>query len=205
MSNSFENLSDEAKSVRLLDYVQDRLDADSRAEVEAAVVGNTDLADELAYYQGLANAGELAEPQTDHEFGWARLSKAIETETDISSTPPLAANDNSQLWRIATFALGLVALVQAGLLLGTSPASMEDDPIYVPVTQAAGFHVQVIFENAATSEEIRELLTGIDGEIIAGPSAIGLYDVRFATEEERSIGLDTLRDATDLIESATLK
>ncbi|MEM7664015.1 MAG: hypothetical protein AAF292_17375 [Pseudomonadota bacterium] len=205
MSNSFENLSDEAKSVRLLDYVQDRLDADSRAEVEAAVVGNTDLADELAYYQGLANAGELAEPQADHEFGWVRLSKAIETETDISSTPPLAANDNSQLWRIATFALGLVALVQAGLLLGTSPASIEDDPIYVPVTQATGFDVQVIFENAATSEEIRELLTGIDGEIIAGPSAIGLYDVRFATEEERSIGLDTLRDATDLIESATLK
>ncbi|MEL7481691.1 MAG: hypothetical protein AAGJ29_09015 [Pseudomonadota bacterium] len=204
MSNPFKDLTEDAKSARILDYVKGRLDEDDRAAVEAAALEDPVIAEELAYYQGLGRAGHAAPEPQDHEFGWSRLSKAIDEDTQ-SSAPPLAANDNSQLWRVAAFGLGLLALVQAGLLFDTWSGPGREEPVYIPVTEESGFDLQVIFANDATNADIRDLLIGLDGEIVAGPSAIGLYDVRFTSDDDRRAGLEGLRAASNLVESVNNK
>lgn len=204
MPESFTTLSDEEKSARLLDYVKGRLTEDQRKSVEDAVAADEALATELAYYQGLSNAEDPAEDPTDHSFAWARLSKAIDDDIQSNAPPQKAANDNSPVWRIASFALGLVALVQAGLLFSPGQFSGSDEPIYVPVAEDAGYVVRVIFAEDALVSDISDLFSDLEGQIVDGPSAIGLYDIGFASETAQTTALQTLQEATDLIESATL-
>ncbi|MEM7005831.1 MAG: hypothetical protein AAF498_08110 [Pseudomonadota bacterium] len=205
MSNPFEHFSDGAVSALLLDYVQHRLSDEDRTKVEVAAENNDALAEELAYYQGLANAGELAAASPDHELAWARLSKAIDEEQSTTAPTLIAANDNSHLWRIAAFSLGLIALVQTGFLLSSGYTSNNDQSLYVPVTEEGVYAVQAIFSDSATAGDISNLLNRIEGEITAGPSSLGLYEIGFSSVEKRDSGLETLREASELIESATPK
>jgi len=202
---SFENLSDEVKSARLLDYVQGRLTTQEKEAIDTAILNDPKWAEELAYYKGLSNASEPAPVPAGQEFGWARLSKAIDQETESMADPVIAANDNNPFWKLAAFAMGLVAIVQAGFLLIGTPASISEEPIYVPVAQTDHLEVRIIFTDSATSADISTLLQDIDAEIVAGPSAIGLYDVRFTSEDLRNEGLKELRGATAIIESVTFK
>ena len=205
MSTLFENLSDEAKSARLLDYVQGRLTAHEQGEIDVAIAGDEKLADELAYYRGLSNAAEPAPVPAGQEFGWARLAKSIDEDGVNSAKESHIANDNHQVWRSVAMALGLIAIVQAGFLFSGPSIPNSNEPIYVPVTETAQFDVRVIFSPPATSADITALLNQIDGEIVAGPSAIGLYDIRFDSESSRDDGLAELRGAETIVENATLK
>lgn len=204
MQSSFENLSGDDKSARLLDYVQGRLSDPEKQEIDAATASDAALAEELAYYQGLASAADAPEPSADHEFGWAKLSKSIDAEAAITPPIAVAANDNFNFWKVATLALGLVAAAQAAFLIGPlKPATT--DPIYVPVTQAAELDLQVIFIDTATSADMNLLLYDLDAEIVAGPSALGLYDIRFTSKSSRDAGLNALRSMPEIVESATPK
>jgi hypothetical protein len=205
LSTAFENLSDDEKSARLLDYVHGRTSQAEQNEIEAIILSDKVAAEELAYYQGLANAADPVAPSPDHEFGWAKLSKSIDQETLQPSASPLAANDNFKMWKVATFALAFVTLLQAAFIFTPVQPTQPQEPIYVPVTQEALFAVQVIFVDTTTSVKIRNLLNEIDGEIVSGPSALGLYDVQFSSEELRRAGLELLREQPDIIKSVTLK
>ena len=201
----FTDLSEDDKSARLLDYVQGRLSEAERLEIEAVTTRDTSLAEELAYYQGLANAANDAAPAADHEFGWAKLAKSIDKEAARTSDVTMAANDNFSIWKVATLALGIIALAQTALLAGSFTQATSEDPIYVPVTQPVSFDVQVIFIDTVTSARMTETLNALDADIVAGPSALGLYDIRFTSETTRDAGLQSLRAMQDVVESATRK
>jgi len=209
VSTPFENLSDEDKSARLLSYVQGRLTDSEQEAIDIAIADDLQWSEELAFYQGLSNAAEPAAVPAGQEFGWARLSKSIDQEVAKAAETSPAANDNTPFWRAAALALGFIALVQTGyLFVGTDTPNGEpnaETPIYVPVAQTAHLEARIIFVEDATSADISALLTQIDAEIVAGPSAIGLYDVRFKSEDSRDTGLEGLRDANTIVESATLK
>lgn len=205
MRSSFDKLSGDDKSARLLDYVHGRISDEEKREIDAAIKDDASLAEELAYYKGLANAADEPAQASDHEFGWAKLSKSI--DADISGTPPLpaAANDNFNFWKVATLALGLVVAAQATFLISPLEPTTIEDPIYVPVAETTEFDLQVIFADTATSASMSELLSSLDAEIVAGPSALGLYDIRFPTKPSMDSGLEALRAMPDIVESATLK
>lgn len=205
MSIRFENLSDDNKSARLLDYAQGRLGDVERAEIDLIISNDTKLAEELSYYQGLANAAEPASQSADHEFGWARLSKSIDAETHGHANQPIGANDNSRLWKIATLALGLIAIMQAGFMMNIQYPQGSKDAVYVPVAQDGHLQVQLIFVDTATSNQMNTLLNELDAKIVAGPSALGLYDVLFTSPAQKEAGLKRLSEATDIVESVTLK
>ena len=162
-------------------------------------------AEELALYEGLAKAGEnFHQAQSPGELGWARLSRAIETERQNEIKSQYVGQTTQPLWRYATFALGFVVIAQAAMWFSASNVSSE--PTYVTVTEAVdSFDAQVIFNPDATEIDIRELLHSVNGEIVMGPSALGIYTVRFVDEDARSASLDTLKAATKIIESASPK
>lgn len=202
MPNAFETLSDEAKSIQLLDYVKGRLSDEEKAAIDAAIIDDHALAEELTYYQALSNASVPADTPQDHDLAWARLSKALD-QTSPAQNAPKAANDNTVLWRAATLALGLIVAVQGGFLMSSDPSEGDNGGAYIPASEQAALIVKVMFSGSATSEDISTLLTDLDAEIVSGPSAIGLYDIRFETEAAQKAGLEALNTATGIVDVAT--
>ena len=128
------------------------------------------------------------------------LSNAITAEQ-----APVAANDNSRIWKYAAAALAIVAALQTAVLI--QPSTQAPAEIYVTASanDANTPAVNVIFQPSAPAEALTRVLKQVDGEIIAGPSAIGLYTVAFETETARDDALAALEAETGLVESVSLK
>lgn len=206
MSEPFENLSDDAKSAILLDYVKGRLGVEDTAAVEAAIERNPDLSREVSYYENLSKASEPAPRPLDHEFSWAKLSKAVDALPNTKASIPRAANDNRvSLWRAAAFAFGVLAIGQSVVLFSQTDKAGTDAELYIPVTETAELEANILFTPEASSREITELLNKLDAEIVGGPSAMGLYDIRFRDAESLEAGLTDLRQNSQLVANVSAK
>jgi hypothetical protein len=53
-------------------------------------------------------------------------------------------------------------------------STLSDPP---PATAAPGRQLRVVFDDGATAAAIHEILTGVGGQIVAGPSTLGTYTV----------------------------
>ena len=69
---------------------------------------------------------------------------------------------------------------------------------------AAGFSLSVAFAPDATEGAIRGLLQEVDARVSDGPSAIGLWQLSFASAEARDAGLARL-EADPIVESAQVR
>lgn len=58
------------------------------------------------------------------------------------------------------------------------------DPAAEPVRAAGGARLRLMFSPGATEREIRALLLGVHGEIVAGPSPVGAYTVEVPARGE---------------------
>ena len=200
MTVDLSDLSEQALSELLLDYVNGTASQEAVAAIEGRLPTDPKIADEIAYYKGLKNAVSLLKQSSEpDQLGWKRLSKAIEAEHS-----PGAANDNFQFWKYAAAALAVVAALQTVLLI-QSPGTPEE-PVFVTASaeNEAAFGLTVIFQPNTTADELTQALKAVNGEIIAGPSALGLYTVAFETEASRDSALEALAAQTDVIESVTL-
>jgi putative zinc finger protein/fervidolysin-like protein len=116
---------------------------------------------------------EESEGEERSRAGWWR---AMPLRALLAATPgPL---------RVSLVAQAAVILLLVGLLawqqLRTQPAAPSAD--YVTLSDPApapapSLSVRVMFSPQATEQEIRGLLHGIRGQIVAGPSRIGVYTV----------------------------
>ena len=200
MTFDLSDLSDQSLSELLLDYVQGTASQEAVEAIEARLPVDPKIADEIAYYKGLKTAvSPLKQSAPADELGWKRLSNAIEAERN-----PVAANDNFPFWKYAAAALAVVAALQTAFLV-QSPRTPEE-PVFVTASaeNEAAFGLTVIFQPNTTANDLTEVLKAVDGEIIAGPSALGLYTVAFETEASRDSALEALAAQPDVIESVTL-
>ena len=206
MTDNITKLSEQELSELLLKHVQGRTTSNESAAIEAAVKESPTLAEELAYYRGLSNAvKETGSGSLFDEIGWARLSKAIAAEPQTSAPESKAANDNQPFWKYAAAALAIVAALQTAFLV-QSPSD-TDDPVYVTASAENGseFALNIMFQPDASAQQITERLKSVDGEIFEGPSAIGLYAIRFETEAARDRALASLQDDDAIIDRVSVR
>lgn len=201
MTIDLSKLSDDALSDLVLEYARGTAADDVKAAIEARLPGDPKLADEVAYLQGLHRAvAPLNQDSMADELGWKRLSKAIAAEQ-----APVAANDNVRVWKYAAAALAVVAALQTAFLIQPSTQAPAETYITASADDNSSFALQVIFQDTATADQLTRSLKNVDGDIIAGPSALGLYTVAFETATARDEALAALEADTDLIESVSLK
>jgi len=199
-------LSDDAVSELLLEFVHGRLDPLQTEAIEAAVASDPKLADEVAYYRGLqAAVGPTRKPAGQDELGWARLSRAIAAEERAPSGGPAPANDNQPFWKYAAAALAVVAALQTAFLVQGN--SSQDEPTYITASgeNEDAFALDLMFSPDATAGEITNILKAVEAEIFKGPSALGVYAVRFDTETARDAALQNLEEQPHLVSSVSIR
>ena len=113
------------------------------------------------------------------------------------------ANENRpirlSLAQVAGVAVAAVALWQfvASPLLPTTPGDFT--PASASTSTAT---LQVIFAGSASMADITATLGEVNGVLIDGPSAIGLYRIGFLSDAARDAARDILLSRPDLIQEA---
>lgn len=181
---------------KVLAYVQGRMSADDKTAFETEIAGDTSLSAEIAALKAARKAfSEIdALDMPDVDAGWAKVSASI--AADI----PEAANQNRgirlSLAQAAGIAIAAVALWQVLAV----PMIGGDEATFVPAgIEADAPILQVVFRDDATLGEVTELLGALDGVIVSGPGALGLYRVAFVDEAARAAARDALAERADLI------
>lgn len=197
MSKGISDLSQEEQSALLLDYVKGRTSEETGKHIESLVAKDSRLAEELAYYEGLAGAIlPNKDSQPVDELAWAKISRSIDAE----AVAPKAANDNTRRWQYVAAALAFMVVGQSAFYATQGP---ETDDRYETVSETShSFVLQVTFTPATTEAQIRALLQQIDGEFVGGPSSLGIYEIGFKDDDQRDVAFEALENMPQLIESA---
>lgn len=200
MTLDLSKLTNDALNELVLDYARGTASDEAVAAIEARLPTDPVLADEIAYYKGLHRAvAPLKQETASNDIGWRRLSKAI-----AEDAAPIAANDNNRIWKYAAAALAMVVALQTTFLV-QSPADDTTETFVTASADDAGIYgLRVIFSDDTTAAELTRVLKSVDGEIVAGPSALGLYTVAFDNDDLRDAALVALEAETDIVESVTL-
>ncbi len=169
-------------------YANGTLPDGERRTVEAHLADCPRCREEIAACRRLEDVirqTEEAAPAA-HPARLARLMERISEEERpgglavlFRATPPLVRG---------VLAAQLVVLVAlAGLLVRSSPGQENTAPSTAPVYQtlsdpapappASAARLRLVFAEGAAEEEVRHLLLGIRGQIVGGPSALGVYTV----------------------------
>jgi anti-sigma factor RsiW len=201
-------------------YVNGTLESDERAAVEEHLGRCPLCRSELAASEEMAvavrRAAELPPPASariDHLL--ARLDGADPGPAAAPPRPAAAAHGAAPApprasaavrWTIALQAAAILALaVGLGSLLARQltapPAAVEvasGAPAFrtlasSPAAAAPAQRVRVVFDPAASEDELRRLLLAAGARFAAGPSPAGVYTLELAGEEGAAEALATLR------------
>lgn len=203
----------------------DTLEGDERAAVEAAIAADPGLANELQVLER-TRAQMRAEPfeSSPGELGLARLMRDVEREPVVQMTPAAPAEPvgnvvplgRLRIWQVAAALVAAVAIGQ--FTLGPDMSGPEAGSLAEMATQApagdsfalaegeTGAPLDVAFRAAfsadATEGALRALLLEAGLQIVAGPSAIGLYDLApVSADIDLAEAAAALRGASTLVDS----
>jgi hypothetical protein len=181
-------------------FLSDRMSAEEAASLRAQALRDQALAAELALADGLL-AAERGDPDRPppSDTVWKRISGAIEadrTEGPRRASPaPMAF---AQMAAAAAFAVAVWHFAVIPLLDRPQTGADQYQPAsadHTPFTAKATFHP------TAQEAAIRAALLKANANIVAGPSAIGVYDLRFDGADAQASGVASLRAEADVVET----
>jgi len=182
-------------------YLRGELSESERKEVEILAARNPEIAADIEFQKNLKLA--LAKDENAYEpgdLGWAILSKAMEN----SDEGPNEAAKKPKFWRYAAAVLAVAVIGQAGVL-GSMAFNKGQDAQYVTVseTSKAADTIKLGLHKELTVNQLTQILQLVDGSIIAGPSALGLYQVQFKSGSECLTAIDSLQKQRDVVDTVT--
>lgn len=162
-------------------YVTGQLTAEERQLVEQEIEGNPDYQQELEYLRTLQQ--QIKQHENDivvpSEIGLKRLIRDIKKENQTTK---------KSWWKSAIATAAAITIVlQTGII--THLATTGPDTGITPLSgdDMQGTVLQITFNPELSISALQTLLMNINGEIISGPSAIGLYHIRLHTESNEKI------------------
>lgn len=166
-------------------YVNGTLTGSERGEVEAHLSACPLCRREAEEWEDLALAVEdefVALP--DSRLAWERLERRIGEERRLQRETREPKPLVLAWWRSPSLAWGLVAaqfVLAVGLvvyLAAVRPVGTAWTTLGGPVpSRAEGARLLVVFQENAAALEISALLESVEGQIVAGPTAQGVYVV----------------------------
>lgn len=186
-------------------YVNGTLNPAEAADVEQHVAHCPDCRSDLEQCRILATRiPEQPATWQPGASGWDHLMQdidALETPSAPAKTPATLLQRIRAGWRKTpkpmrwTLALESMAVAALVLMVALPTASLNQsgyETLSSSVEQPAvgGPRVRVFFAEEATLGEIQSLLRSLDGQIIAGPSALGGYTITLPVADRSQTALD---------------
>ena len=200
---------DHKTDTEIEDYLLRRMSDDEARSFERRLETDASLRKKLDFHRTLKEAASELHPSThDTSFGWARLSRTIDAETEQRSGSTQTGNNKSlstlispASWRIA--AVAAVALV-IGNIAPFSLIGVSEPAMYIPVAQETpNAMVNIVFADEAAAADISALLQELNLQIQTGPSALGVYGVTFDNEQSAEDVIAALKEESALVTIAT--
>ena len=171
-------------------YVNGSLGEREREQVEAHLAGcpacEAEARECRRTAESLSNAGEVA--PSPHPAQLRRLFDRIDEEERNRPGRLAVFSAAPRPLRLALAAQAAAILLLAGALVWSlrSPAPAAPPSNYVTLADptaapAPAARLRVMFSPATTEREMREILIGVRGGIVAGPSPLGAYTVEIPT------------------------
>lgn len=179
----------------LIFHVNGTLHEAKAAALDAVLAEDDDLRAEYDALVALRAEMQAEEIQSPGEFGLARLLREVGREGAVAAAPQ--APNRTWMWQLAA-AVATVALLGQSLFLRGGGV---DEAGYQMAGAAPAGVLAVAFVEDATEAQIRALLQGLDLEIVAGPSALGFYDLGVMDGGDHAAAVSGLSDATTIVES----
>lgn len=171
-------------------YLIGRLDSNQRHQVETAIKANEDLQRELEFLHILENRIKSEHIVSPGEMGWARLKRdivAIDNNSQAKQATHSKSN-SSAWWKTAAIAASLAMVIQSAVLIQQQSKPIDS---YRPLSSSELKHtVKVKFAANASEIQLRRLLVKLQGQIVDGPSALGIYHLRFQNQQSALISLN---------------
>lgn len=196
--NSANSPIDETLDAKLAEFITGQLDPASAAALEKEIAEDKALEDEANFLRGLQQGlKESEDVSPPGALGLAKLKRDIQSEqlrenrskqakmesntqqdaAHEKASPKRAANDGG-FWRPLSIAACCLLAVQSFFML---PSTSETDPEGITTLSGtplfAGKKLQVVFANTAKAQQIQSALLKINGRIVDGPGALGVYTV----------------------------
>jgi hypothetical protein len=185
-------------------WYPDGLDAELRGIVEAHAADCAACREELAFVRG---EGLAPAPREESDRVYARVIERIEAYE--AKQRPAARVATAPAVRRAAFPLraaaalllaaGVGALVALVASRGLAPeesvyrAAGETPEVSAAAPAAAPQALDVVFRPDATAERIHAALRAIGGEIVSGPTQLGVYRVHLAPTADANAAAQVLR------------
>ncbi|MBL8518669.1 MAG: hypothetical protein JNM76_17020 [Betaproteobacteria bacterium] len=214
MNQSLERGGEQGMHDLLPWFANGTLDAASRARVTAWVAESPAHAAELMWWQGLHTQIQRDAVECAHEPGLSRLLAQIEAERSGKVTPLIpraprrwfAPRRDHVLRALAASAvLGIALALTSGLGPPDQDPSQALRPLNGGSAQRGHAMLQLTFKPHAREQQIRAVLATIDGEIVSGPGALGVYHVKIpAGRVDELLGLLRSTHIESVVDSATI-
>ncbi|MCW5623418.1 MAG: hypothetical protein KIT73_01710 [Burkholderiales bacterium] len=182
-------------------FVNGTLDEAGRHTVEAGLEASATLRAERDWLVALRRDVQAETIAAPDDAGLAQLMQRIDGERPANVVSLPVAKRARWFAPVLALAASLVLgqAIVIGVLLGERDEGFR--PLSGP-TATAGDRIQIRFQPEATEAQIRTLLLDIDGDIVAGPGALGLYTIRVETGRSGAV-LQRLTTRRDVVDSAT--
>jgi len=193
-------------------YLRGELSAADMAKVEAAAAVDPSIKADLNFQKRLRETLQAEKySEVSDELGWARLSRRLdgldEVEGPAVAELPAAANDvpakQPRFWMAATAALALLAVGQFASMNHLRAGDSADDKYRLVTETMPGSQTRVAPGESAKLDDLGRYLSSVEGQIISGPSAIGLFELQFKTRADCEAALPMLRDIMETVSNCS--
>ena len=165
-------------------YVNNTLSADDRARVETHMAECEDCRNEVKFLQKLRAGIQQDSVSAPKELGLKRLLRDVKKEKRKRVAAPA--------WMRLALAASVAIIVLQNIVLFNQTSG--PDAIRPLGSINAGVVLQVQFAPGTTEKQIRQTMQEIDGEIIGGPGAFGLYHIQLNLDENDTKQIEEVVD-----------
>ena len=168
----------------ILAYLRGELGDKDRAIIESLIAQDPKFAANVEFQRTLRDTLQGNDAtETSSEFGWARLSKAIDAELDINAVP--AANDTRQsgrFWKYAAIGLACAVFGQTYHMVASN-SDDANDKYFMAGDIKGQAKVTIKPSVTLTLSDLSNILLQNEGLITLGPDKQGQYEVSFQSLE----------------------
>jgi hypothetical protein len=171
----------------LPEYVNDTLDKDMRDLIDEAIKTDGAIRLELKFLNSVRESIKNEKIISPTEWGLARLKQSLnnneteEHEFVVKKNILVLPKHFNSLWKNVALAASVAFVLQSGYLL---QSKLVIDEGYRTLSSAEFKDIiKVRFKDNTSELQIRRLLINLDGNIVDGPSVIGIYNIQFINND----------------------